>query len=170
VERAQRERVRGALTLAGVVATLPISWHALRAVHTARLRRFAQLRARASGSSDADLARIEAGGVSRALELTRVTYSMASGPEEEVAIEIVWSDGTRSVLLDREAGSAVAALAARGIAVRRAEAHAGSIGSLFGWLFWALSCVVLAAALTGEIALWVLAAAGLVAIVALLRS
>jgi hypothetical protein len=170
VERAQRERVRGALMLAGVVGTLPISWPALRAAHAARLRRFERLRALAGGSLEGDLARIDRAEAVRAVELTRVTYSMASGPEEEVALEIVWRDGTRSVLLDREAGSAVAALAARGLEVRRAEAQAGSIGSLFGWLFWALSCVVLGAALTGEVALWILAAAGLVAIVALLRS
>lgn len=169
MERARRERIRGAAIVAGFVVTLPISWPALRVVHASRLRRFERLRSR-GGLLEDDLARIERSEAVRAIELTRVTHTMASGAEEEVALEIVWRDGTRSVWLEAEAVAARAALDAHGVEIRRVEAHAASIGSLFGWLFWALSCVVLAAALSGEIVLWVVAAAGLVAIVALLRS
>lgn len=146
------------------VVGLPIAWP-LDVMRRTFCRRRHEALQRRIARGETGVAEVERGEALAATISTRVTTTMASGPEEETCVLLSLRDGSERVVpWSRDLEQAIGAC---GIQTARREFAELGIAALFGWGGWLAACLVLAGAWASSWAPIVAALVVLAALVAL---
>lgn len=143
----------------------PILWplHLVRGAWRARRHRgrIARIDPAAAGRV---LERVRRGEARSALRSTLSWSTIASGPEEEVCLEVTFDDAREVTPATREFEEA---LAAHRVPTKEIETHQLGVALIFGWGVWLISVLLLSSVVSGKVGFAIAAALALAALVAL---
>lgn len=159
------DRIRTTVTILLWLVGFPVLWplHVVRGAWRARRHRARTARID-PGAAGRILERTRRGEARSALRSTLSWSTIASGPEEEVCLEVTFDDSSEVTPATRELEQA---LAAHRVPTNQVETHQLGIALIFAWGVWLISVLVLSALVSGKVGYAVVAALVLVALVAL---
>jgi hypothetical protein len=148
------------------VIGFPIAWPIASILRGVRHRRFAAVRASRERDVGAATARIRTGRPVSARRFVHSYSTIASGPDEDVLLDVVLEGGAHVVVETRTDAKELEALVA-GLTVPTVAVHSYGIAQLFLWPLWLASTFALGWIVTGHGAFGILAAVTVAALVAL---